>query len=413
MQRHLFIIICLFALALKIEAQDKFLTKLLKKHESKFENVLKDPSKYRIQILYTQIDRNKENVPHFKTYSYRLNEKEYFYPASTVKMPTAFAALEKLSSLQIAALTRNTPMLHGTGHPLQTAVTSDSTSSNGLPSLAHYIKKIFMVSDNDAHNRLYEFVGQKSLNEELWKKGLKNTRLIHRLSVLGFDQEANRHTNPVSFYKEDTLLYYQGPVYSRIERNFNLEGEKMGRGYLSRGQVVEQPFDFTERNFISISNLNDCLKSVLFPQYVPENQRFDFTEEDYRFLYQVMSELPRESNFPDYSSLPDNYVKFFIFGDNDTARIPSNIRIFNKVGTAYGFLTDVAYVVDFEHQIEFMLGATIYVNEDGIFNDDKYEYKTIGFPFLANLGRVIYDYEKERKRKYKPNLSRFKVDTYD
>jgi len=47
--------------------------------------------------------------------------------------------------------------------------------------------------------------------------------------------------------------------------------------------------------------------------------------------------------------------------------------------------------------VEFLLSAVIYVNEDEIFNDDKYEYDEIGLPFLANLGRVIYKYELERK----------------
>ena len=36
-----------------------------------------------------------------------------------------------------------------------------------MPSLGHYIRKVFLVSDNDAHNRLYEFVGQGELKERL------------------------------------------------------------------------------------------------------------------------------------------------------------------------------------------------------------------------------------------------------
>jgi hypothetical protein len=29
-----------------------------------------------------------------------------------------------------------------------------------------------------------------------------------------------------------------------------------------------------------------------------------------------------------------------------------------------------------------MVTAVIYCNEDGIFNDDKYDYETVGFPFM-------------------------------
>lgn len=61
--------------------------------------------------------------------------------------------------------------------------------------------------------------------------------------------------------------------------------------------------------------------------------------------------------------------------------MPGNIRIFNKIGDAYGFLNDIAYIVDFESKAEFILSATILCNANGIFNDDKYDYDTIGFLF--------------------------------
>ena len=86
-----------------------------------------------------------------------------------------------------------------------------------------------------------------------------------------------------------------------------------------------------------------------------------------------------------------------------------NIRIFNKVGDAYGFLTDVAYIVDFEKKIEFMLSARIYCNADGILNDDAYDYETTGFPFMKQLGKMIYEYELARPRTVKPDLSAFKM----
>ncbi|HEX8314624.1 MAG TPA: hypothetical protein VF609_06520, partial [Flavisolibacter sp.] len=109
------------------------------------------------------------------------------------------------------------------------------------------------------------------------------------------------------------------------------------------------------------------------------------------------------------TSYDDAYVKFLLFGgkgkiDNE------NIRVFNKVGDAYGFLQDVAYLIDFEKGIEFLLSATIYCNSDGIFNDDKYDYENIGLPFLKHLGEVIYQYEAGRIKSHKPDLSKFRFD---
>ena len=57
-----------------------------------------------------------------------------------------------------------------------------------------------------------------------------------------------------------------------------------------------------------------------------------------------------------------------------------------------------------------MLTATIYVNSDGIMNDDRYDYETIGLPFLYRLGQFFYQYDLERTRRYQPDLSRFKME---
>jgi hypothetical protein len=78
-----------------------------------------------------------------------------------------------------------------------------------------------------------------------------------------------------------------------------------------------------------------------------------------------------------------------MFGDTKE-NIPSNIKIYNKVGDAYGTLIDCAYIVDTTNKVEFMVSATLLVNKDGVFNDDKYDYDAIGFPFLAELGRQLY-----------------------
>src|SRR5678815_2494230 len=89
--------------------------------------------------------------------------------------------------------------------------------------------------------------------------------------------------------------------------------------------------------------------------------------------------------------------------------IRDRVRVFNKVGWAYGFLTDISYVADFKNDIEFMLTATMYVNSDGILNDDKYDYDSVGYPFLYQLGQTIYRYELQRDRAHKPDLSKFRI----
>ena len=51
-----------------------YLEKLLQGHPELFQKILDHPSKNEVQILYTQIDRDKNNVPHFKSFSLDLTD---------------------------------------------------------------------------------------------------------------------------------------------------------------------------------------------------------------------------------------------------------------------------------------------------------------------------------------------------
>lgn len=73
-------------------------------------------------------------------------------------------------------------------------------------------------------------------------------------------------------------------------------------------------------------------------------------------------------------------------------KIPKHIKIYNKVGYAYGYLTDCAYIKDTKHEIEYILSATIHVNSNKVYNDNNYEYESIGIPFLALFGRELHQY---------------------
>ena len=396
----------LLGIALHTSLAQNPLLDIINKNKTTFGDTFDRPDHYEVQIIYTQIDRDKENVPHFKSYYYHLDSTNYFYPASTVKMPTAFVALEKLNQLNIKGLDKFTPMRNGAGSAPQTAAAIDASAENLLPSIAHYIKKIFLVSDNDAYNRLYEFVGQAALNKSLHEKGFSNLRLIHRLSASEYNAETNKHTNPVTFYKNDKVLYHQREVYSEAPTDLGLQNEIKGKGYTDNdSKLINEPFAFTAKNYVSLQNLHDILKTVLFPNSVPEHQRFELTEADYQFLYNYMSMSPKTSDYPKYDK-PDGYVKFFMFG-GDAPTIPDHIKIFNKVGDAYGYLTDVAYVMDTKNKVEFMIAATVHVNNNQIFNDGVYEYESKGFPFFRELGELIYSSELERGRERVPDFMWF------
>ena len=391
----------------QVPSDSSFLPRVLQGKSEILDRVLAQPEKYEIQILYTQIDRDRRNRPAFRSYHYRVN-RGYFYPASTVKMPAALLALEKLNRLK---LDKHTIVQIDSACCGQTTVRSDSSAKDFLPSVAQYIRKIFVVSDNDAFNRLYEFIGQEALNEELRRKGYRQTRIVSRLAV-GATREQNRFTNPVRFLAGDQTLYQQPLVESKRAYR-SVSPVFKGQGEIRGDSLVKRPMDFTYANSFPLEDQQRMLRSVLFPGSVPRHQRHRLTKPDYQFLYQCLSQLPRETHYPTYQTpeYVDGYGKFLLYGDRKDS-IPDHLRIFNKIGQAYGTLTDNAYVVDFDRGVEFLLSATIYVNEDQVLNDDRYEYDTVGLPFLGSLGRVIYEHEVKRKKKYPPDLGRFRV-TYD
>jgi hypothetical protein len=395
----------LVALSSIAQSDANLLEKLMLQEPAQFGKILSNPNEYRLQILYTQINRDKNNVPHFKEYSYRLNSKEYFYPASTVKMPMAFLALEKINNLKIKGLTKSTLMVYDSVEGRQEQIYNNPYSINGTQNIEQAIKEIFLVSDNNAANRLFEFITSHTIHEQLASKGYKDVYIRNRIE-LGRTAKENRSTQAIDFYNEQgKIIYHQPAAFNKDSLPYY--NAFIGNGYLNnQDSLIKGPLNFSEKNRIYLSDLTHILKSVLFFDQTPPSQRFNLTTEDRKFLLHYMHTLPTESQYPTYDTANywPNYCKFLYTG-SEKGPFPSNIKIFNKVGDAYGFLLDIAYVMDPEKKIEFMLSAVIYCNSDGILNDSKYDYDSLGYPFYKNLGQLIYNYELERKKAFLPNFT--------
>ena len=395
----------LFALSARAQSDANLLEKLMQQKPAQFGKILANPNEYRLQILYTQINRDKNNVPHFKEYSYRLNPKEYFYPASTVKMPLAFLALEKINNLKIKGLTKSTLMVYDSVADRQEPIYNNPYSINGTQNIEQAVKEIFLVSDNNAANRLFEFVTPHTVHEQLAAKGYKDVYIRNRLE-LGRTAKENRSTQAIDFYNEQgKIIYHQPAAFNKDSLPYY--NAFIGNGYLNnQDSLIKGPLNFSEKNRIYLSDLTHILKSVLFFDQTPSSQRFNLTTEDRKFLLHYMHTLPNESQYPTYDTANywPSYCKFLYTG-SEKGPFPSNVKIFNKVGDAYGFLLDIAYVMDPEKKIEFMLSAVIYCNSDGIINDSMYDYDSVGYPFYKNLGQLIYNYELQRKKAFLPNFT--------
>lgn len=365
----LLILLC-FCCTKENPTQDPLL-KILDSQKIEIKRVIENIDEHELQIRYTEIIREADTII-FKDHDFNINDSIYFYPASSVKLPVAVLALEKLNADFVYSI--NTPFY----------VEDDSSSTT----FKKEINKIFGVSDNQAYNRLFEFLGKDHINNKLHEKGLKPSRISHRLST---DNAYDLQTKALIFHENDSTLSHTQPISNKAIVELQLENIQKGTGYYSGEELITEPFDFSQKNYLPLTTLHNTMKRIVFPSQFKYDEQFHLNDNDRDFLLNSMSSLPKASGYIS-DEYYDSFVKFLMFGDKKDP-IPEHIRIYNKVGYAYGYLTDCAYIKDDDNDIDFLVTATIHVNKDGIFNDDVYEYEDIGIPFLAELGRQLYQYE--------------------
>ncbi len=373
-------------------------------------NIIDKKDIYRPQIIYTQIDRNKNNDPIFKDHTYLLDSTKYFYCASLVKLPCSILALEKLNELNIHGLNRQTYMFTDKTMPCQTSADKDTSSQSGYPSLEHYIKKMLLVSDNSGYSRTFEFLNPKYIHKKLAAYGYPGIRIVHRFDPI-CKPEVNHIMNQIRFMDRNLELVYKqeaDPKFVTItppngDYTFGVDVRN------KKGKLVSEKKDFTYSNFIPLSNIHSILKRLLFHNHLSEKNQFNITKGDWAFLVKHIGMYPREAGYPRYdpAKFDDSFKKYFMYGNKVKVINSDSMRVFNMIGYSYGFLIDCAYIVNFKTKTEFMLTATVYTNARNSFGSGSYEYESIGIPFLKELSTEIYKMESKRRKAYEPNLSEF------
>ena len=354
---------------------------IIKKREPQLKPIYKNKENHNLQILYTKVVRDSLGMPSFIQYDYQADNNVYFYPASTMKLPIVALTLQKINEL------RNTGINITVESKILLLSADQITTETTFKDL---ISKVFLVSDNSASNILINFLGYNYFNQQMREKGLNTIVLNHKF-------------NPDPYVKTDWKIYTldrdlisKDETQETIEHN-NLDNLLQGKFQILNGEKVATPFNFKTKNKASLRDLDGVMKRIIYPDLFQEQDRINLSDQDYNFLRYWMSRFTFEDIGIEYqkdSQYFDSYNKFFIYGDS-TNTIDRKIRIYNKVGVAYGALTDISYIRDYQKKIEFFLSATIYVNQNQIVNDNIYEYDDVGIPFLAELARQVYKLEEQ------------------
>ena len=344
--------------------------------------ILADAPKRRLQVAVA--------VPTpegLKRLSFRV-DADYFYPASAVKLLVASSALEKLAELRDGAG-------DGRRHPdvtlrsrLRFIDGAGSTRKVVTTTLRGELEKALVLSDNDAHNRLFDFVGRDELGELLARVSLPRARIMHYLG------EALDHEPPVIEFSPAGRSIYVAQRNGFAAPPPPTEGTALGKAYINgSGQIVQRPMEFAEKNYVPLRELQDILVATMRPDLVDPAAVPRLSPGDRAELRAVLSTLPSELKQmrglrADQLRVVDETYKSF-HRAFVRARPTDRLRVYGKSGRAFGFSVENVYVADETTGRSLFAAVTIYAHDSGTVGDDRYEYESVASPFVGKVAELL------------------------
>ena len=350
---------------------------------------LVDDPQHAVQLRWVRVVRDADGARRYVTHDHGFAPRRWFPAASVVKLPMALLMAEAVQAA---------------GGGVDSVLRLDAEPVSGewgdeplTDTFARGIDRSFAVSENRPYNRWYELLGGDHIHRRLAELGYPQVRLIARLG--SSDIEANRRNGGGALLSAGGRALRRFPAGIAAARRFPFGRVLSGEGWQNNdGSVIPGPHDFSHANFLPLADSLRMLQAFVSPESVPSTQRWRIDGAVRARLLRALALRPRESASPQYpeAQYPDGYARWFFVGDG-AARYPDGLSVSGKSGMAYGALSEVAYVVDRDSGMECMLAASIRVNADGILNDDRYEYASIGIPFMAAWSRAVLDVERGQR----------------
>lgn len=339
--------------------------------------IMDDAESYRLQVVVAvagptgAIERRE---------GYRA-DAEYFYPASSVKLCSAVAALAKLADLRTQ---ESTPDIDTQTRIVVDDVASGRSSSRAeAPSIASTLMRALVFSDNDAHNLLSDLVGRDEMHERLWSFGLSSVRLRHRLGRGPADDAAEIPRVELRTSGDDPYVIAARHAVVDLGTN-DMNGVLIGDSHREGSRRVDTPMSFAEKNRVSLQDLQDLLVYAVLPD-VQAGARLRLPEAERALLLDALSTWPSDRGGTARMDLVHRPI-----ATGASRVVPrERLRSYGKSGRAYGFVVDNAYVVDLASGRSFFVAAALYANANGCMGDDAYEYEQVALPVLADIGEAL------------------------
>lgn len=346
--------------------------------------VLDDPA-FRFQLKYSVIDTCERIDQSPLTIS--IGEAQYFYPASTVKLPIALLTLEKIKNLNLELddqLIINDNVDCGNKRYIERCSSEKLT-------FRRLFRELIIVSDNDHYNALYHFLTPKDIMDRLSELGYNGTRIYK--SFTGCDVVNQLKTNSLRVVRNDSLVYTQEAsvmAFNEMAKCFLYDELKLiGQRHEYDRRIVDGPFDFNYNLDIPLEELHEMM-SRLFVKHAYINElQWNMLNKHEAFIKRTLAEFPKDlsnSKFHDQDKYPNNVFKFFM-----EDRYGDHVMYHSKIGLSYGFTTETCYFDIPESCYNFLVSVSLYTNSNKTVNDGEYEYEEIARPVLQRIARLLQD----------------------
>ena len=274
--------------------------------------IIKDKEEYQIQILLTKINQNNTQFD-FNEYEYQLDDNQYFYPASTNKLPIVILTLKKINELRSkgSEITLKSKIILNYKDGYSELVIRDS-----ITSFQNLIADVFLVSDNSASNILIDFIGYNYFNDEMKNAGFDKTYLNHKFNpdpyVNSTWQISDLDNNIISSLNDNQ---------KKIKADDKTNGLEKGDRRYFKGEILDESLNFSEKNRSSVTDMHNIIKYIFYPEIFDKTNTFNLNVEDYDFLRYWMSRFTYEDigeKFIGDEIFFETYNKFFIHGDEQS-----------------------------------------------------------------------------------------------
>jgi len=369
-----------FGQSVVIHDATEFLS-IIKGREPIIDQVLANPEKYHLQIHFTAVNEQERAIV-LNEYSL-YKDKYYYHPASLIKFPLALASLEMFTKFQ-----------EQFGISLQSKIESKTCSCDfgtdnyvnhkSKPTLDILYREMLIMSNNDAYNFFYDFVGPTYFNKRMTELGLSNIILRNRFYAGCAGEKAKLHGG-ISFMKDSANVKYA------IRCQTDSLQDNVQSIYLNEGAAKSN-------NLVSLYSLHQLMKKLFYPATSNSVPALNISETNLNYFKQTIASYPK--SIPEYSSYPNHYHKYLIPPDLINNQ-DSSIKIYSKNGNAGGYISDIMYFTDEKNKVKYFLSVSMYNASNKYYYRRRAYYTSPGIDFFRQLSKVLYNYEKEKKTKQK------------